>query len=256
MHLVTSEARILDVYDLQEGDRIVTFLTPNYGKKRGVARGSKRKHSRFAGQLQLMAKVRITWFEREGSDLTRVSAAELLHSPADAMSDLEGLLLAGYLAEHLTEFAQENEASDKLCRLLDATLDALASGLDRDLATRYFEVWVLRLAGIFPPPVECPQCGGELEREAVLPEGGDALLCPRCGAGGKRLLIAGPVLAFLQASAHDSLREIARRPPSHAALSVVEDLCQRLRRRFLGKELKSYRVMRRSLALAGGESNS
>jgi len=256
MHLVTSAARILDVYDLQEGDRIVTFLTPDYGKKRGVARGSRRKHSRFAGQLQLLAKVRITWFEREGSDLARISAAELLDSPAAVMNDLEGLLLAGYLAEHLTEFAQENEASERLCRLLEATLGALAGGLDRNLVTRYFEVWVLRLAGIFPPPVECPQCGVELQGEAALPEGGDALLCLRCSEGEKQLLIAGPVLGFLQASARASVREIARRPPAHAALSVIEDLCRRLRRRFLGKELKSYRVMRRSLAIAGGEIHS
>ena len=47
--------------DLQDRDRIVTFLTPEYGLKRGVARGARRKYSRYAGQLQLLAKVELTW---------------------------------------------------------------------------------------------------------------------------------------------------------------------------------------------------
>lgn len=255
MHLFTAEARILDVYDLQEGDRIVTFLTAEQGKKRGVARGSRRKHSRFAGQLQLLAKVRVTWYEREGRDLARISSADLLHSPSRAMRDLEGLLLASYLAEHLTEFAQENEDSERLCRLLEATLEALAAGLDRELVTRYFEVWILRLAGIFPPPLECPQCGREFRGEAVLPEGGDALLCRDCHAGPRGFSVAGPAFEFLLASAREPVKALAGKTPG-TALAVVEDLCGRLRRRFLGRELKSYRVMQRSLTLAGGESNS
>lgn len=255
MNLFTAEARILDVYDLQEGDRIVTFLTAERGKKRGVARGSRRKHSRFAGQLQLLAQVRITWFEKEGSDLVRISSADLLNSPAQVMKDLEGLLLAGYLAEHLTEFAQENEDSERLCRLLEATIEALAAGLDRDLVTRYFEIWVLRLAGIFPPPLECPQCGRELRGEAVLPDGGDALVCRDCHSGPRDLIVSGAAFDFLRASARASVQEFVQKPPPGTALGVIEDLCGRVRRRFLGRELKSYRVMRRSLALAGGESN-
>ena len=40
---------------LHDRDRIVTFLTREYGKKRGVARGARVKHSRFGGQLQPLA---------------------------------------------------------------------------------------------------------------------------------------------------------------------------------------------------------
>lgn len=254
MHLFSAEARILEVYDLQEGDRIVTFLTSERGKKKGVARGSRRKHSRFAGQLQLLAKVRMTWFEKEESELVRISSADLVSSPALMMKDLEGVLLASYLAEHLTEFAQENEESARLYRLLDATLVALAEGLDREVVTRYFEVWVLRLAGIFPPPIECPQCGRAFEGEAVLPEGGDALLCRTCQKVPGGLGVSGLAFSFLQASAHAPVQELCERPSPRPELTVIEELCRRVRTRFLGRELKSYRVMRRSLALVGGEA--
>ena len=50
--------------------------------------------------------------------------------------------------------------------------------------------WVLRLAGVFPPPRECPLCGGGLADGALLPRGGDALLCRRCAGFVRRRRIS------------------------------------------------------------------
>ena len=165
MQLQTAEALVLDVADLHEYDRIVTFLSPEQGKKRGVAQGARRKYSRFGGQLQPLAKVTVTWFEKEGRELVRIRSVELERSASRLQQDLEGILLGSYLADHMLEFAQENEASDLLYRLLDSTLEALMEGVDRPLATRFYEAWMLRLAGIFPAPRECPQCGRGLAGE-------------------------------------------------------------------------------------------
>src|SRR6476661_7981154 len=112
MALQTAEALILDVTDLHDRDRIVTFLTREYGKKKGVAKGARVKHSRFGGQLQPLAKVQVTWFEREGRDLVRISSVELVTAAHLLQADLEGILLGSYLADHLLELAQEGEASD------------------------------------------------------------------------------------------------------------------------------------------------
>ena len=75
-----AEALILEVSDLQEADRIVVFLTREQGKRRGVARGAKRRFSRFAGELQPLAKARIGWFEKEGRDLVRIASVELVRA--------------------------------------------------------------------------------------------------------------------------------------------------------------------------------
>src|SRR4029079_3991446 len=197
MGLQTAEALILDVRDLHDRDRIVTFLTREHGKKSGVAKGARVKHSRFGGQLQPLAKVQVTWFEREGRDLVRVSSVELIRAAQSLQSDLEGLLLGSYLADHLLEFAQEGQASDHLFRLLDSTLQALAAGVDRDLATRYFEAWVLRIAGVFPAPHVCPSCGRSFPPEgAMLPRSGETLLCLDCG-GLSGFSVAPETLEFL-----------------------------------------------------------
>ena len=248
MRSLSAEALLLDTVNLQERDRIVSFLTAEWGKKRGVARGARAKYSRFSGQLQPLAKVAVTWFEKEGRDLVRISEVELLRSAAPLQADLEGILLGSYLAEQIAEFTQENEESEKSFRLLDSTLAALLAGCDRNLAARYFEIWVLRLNGIFPAPWRCPLCGEAIEERAALLEAEGAVVCARCARGQRHLEIAGAELELLQRSARENLEQMAERPPGAATLARIEALCAHVRRQFLQTELKSYQVMKRTLA--------
>ena len=248
MGILTAEALLLDVMDLQDRDRIVTFLTCELGKKKGVAKGARTKHSRFGGQLQPLAKVQVTWFEREGRDLVRISSVELVTAAHLLQADLEGILLGSYLADHLLELAQEGEASDHLYRLLDSTLQALAEGVDRDLAARYFEIWALRIAGVFPAPHICPSCGRPFSPEgAMLPRSGETMLCLDCG-GPSGFAVAPETLDFLIRTARENLPTAAGRPPAPAVLRQVEAVCMQVRRAFLQRELRSYDVIKTMLA--------
>ena len=281
--LHTSEALLLDVRDLAERDRIVTFLTRERGKKSGVARGARARHSRFAGQLQPLGKAQITWFEKPGRDLVRISAVELVRPVHRLQADLEGILLGSYLADHMLEFAQEDESSELLFRLLDSTLEALLAGVDQDVAARYFECWVLRLGGIFPAPDACPRCATPLAARAVLPPHGETLLCPACargagledvqrGDGGERpqrpqrpqpgdragrvardgrtpgMIVGAETLEFLRRIGRCTLPQAGRPAPAERTLRQVEELCARVRRHFLQHELRSYEVIQRTRA--------
>jgi DNA repair protein RecO (recombination protein O) len=248
MQLHTSEALLLDVFDLAEYDRIVSFLTPEQGRLKGVARGARRKHSRFAGQLQPLAKVELTWFAKESRELVRISSVDLVR-PAERLGrDLETLLVGGYLADHVLEFAQEYEESRRLYRLLDSTVAALLGGVDVSLAARYFEVWVLRLSGVFPEPSECARCGASvLERGATLPHGETAFVCRDCHRGSDEERVSDEALRTLVRMRFQSLPEMAAEPPAAEALRGVEAICRIVRRHFLQKELRSYRVLQQAL---------
>jgi len=248
MALQQAEALLLAVFDLQEADRVVEFLTREHGKRRGAARGAKRRFSRFAGELQPLARVRVTWFEKEGRELVRLSAVELVRSPRSLLGDLEGLLLGAYLAETLSVFAQEGEPAERLFRLLDSTLEALEGGVDRRLAVRYLESWVLRLAGIFPAPLECPSCGSPLADGAALAPSGEAIFCRRCAAAtpGARP-ISPAAISFWLRIGRETLPRLAERPPAAAVLEEVGEVAGRVRRHFLGHELNSLDVLRRTL---------
>lgn len=246
MSLFTSEALLLDVLDLHDRDRIVTFLTREQGKKKGVAQGARAKHSRFSGQLQPLSKVQITWYEKEGRELGRISSVEMVRPAHRLQEDLEGILLGSYLADHLLEITQENEPSELFFRLLDSTLDALLAGVDRDLAARYFEVWVLRLAGVFPSLQECPVCGRPFAGWATLPPSGETLLCLECGGQGG-LIVRPETLELLRRVGRLSLPNAAQQPPAPPALRQLEEVSARVRRAFLQRELRSYDVMQKTL---------
>jgi DNA repair protein RecO (recombination protein O) len=244
MRRLAAEAILLDAVDLHERDRVVVFLTSQWGRKRGVARGARAKFSRFAGQLQPLSKVAVRWFERETSELVRIESLELVRPCRSLLEDLDGILLAGYLAEHLVCFAQENEDSESFYRLLDGTLGWLEQGVDRDLVARYFEVWMLRLAGIFPPPRECPICGRALAEagDAAVDRGGPEIRCRECAPAGEARVSAAAI-RFLLRSAREAPPAMAGERAAPSLLREVERVCALVRTSFLHQELRSYQVM-------------
>jgi len=249
MELLNAEAILLDVFDLQEYDRVVVFLTVEHGKRRGVAPGSRRKYSQFGGQLQPLAKVKVSWAEKENRDLVRLSAVELIRPAEGLYKDLEGILVGSYLAEHMKEFAQENENGEHLFRLLDSTTEALLSGVDHQLAARYFESWMLRLAGIFPDLDECPSCGKSmLEIGAKMPTKSDSPLCSECAAPLAGTPVPFQALQLLQQFRHEPLSKLSNDTIDRIALGGAEALSAHVRRYFLDNELRSYRVMQEALA--------
>lgn len=244
MRRLAADAILLDAFDLHERDRIVTFLTAQWGRKRGVARGARAKYSRFAGQLQPLSKVAVHWFEKDGRDLVRIESIELMRPCRTLLQDLDGILLASYLAEHLVAFAQENEDSEAFYRLLDGTIAWLDEGIDRDLAARYFEVWVLRLAGIFPAPRECPVCRRPLAggAGAALDRSGPEIRCRDC-APDREARISPAALSFLLRSARETPPVMGGQAAAPAILREIETLCAQVRTCFLHQELRSYDVM-------------
>jgi len=245
---LSSDAHLLDVVDLHDFDRIVTFLTPEWGRKRGVAKGSRRKFSRFAGQLQLLSRVAVCWFEKDNRDLVRIESVELIRPPGAFFESLEGILAGSYMAEHLVQFSQENEDSELYSRLLESTLLALAEGVDLDLALRYFETWVLRIAGVFPVPIECPECGRDpAALGAILPAHGEGIVCRECASGSSGSPVSLTALHFFRESSGRKLTELHAQPPDMATLREVETVCRTVRRCFLDHELRSYGVMQTTL---------
>ncbi|HSK09565.1 MAG TPA: DNA repair protein RecO [Vicinamibacterales bacterium] len=181
MPLYKTEALVLRTYKLAEADRIVVFLTRDRGKKRGVANGARRARSRFAAALEPLTRVGIGYYEREQRELVRIGYAETQASPlAAALPD--ALAHVEYFAELLDEWAQEGDPNERLYRLGTSTLDALLAGVPTGALARYFEYWLLRLQGVYPPHLACRRCGAALGggSAAWLQPGAEAFLCAAC----------------------------------------------------------------------------
>src|SRR5215813_13410926 len=75
-----SEALVLRTYPLKEADLVVSFLTRDQGKLRGVAKRARRPKSSFGAGLERLSHVRMAYFQRESRELVNLDYCELIHS--------------------------------------------------------------------------------------------------------------------------------------------------------------------------------
>jgi DNA repair protein RecO (recombination protein O) len=185
MALVNTDAIVLRTYNLAEADRIAVCLTRSAGLVRAVARGARRMKSRFGAALEPFTLIRLAFYEKENRELVSISNAEILKSHFNLAAQLEASEILAYMGELVGEFAPPHEANEKLFRMVTACVDALeTSPGPARLILRYFEVWLLRLAGLFPDVRSCADCGTRLH------EGDPACLdvevnphCQKCSRG-------------------------------------------------------------------------
>src|ERR1700754_5128461 len=160
MAIHTTDAYVLRTYALAEADKICVFLTRELGKVRGVAHGARKMKSRFGSALEPFTEVSLTYFQKEGRELMSVSNCEIVRSQFHTASrGVETASALSYMAELLNEFLPDNEANERLYRLVTATLEAIEQESDLSRVLRYFETWVLRLTGYFPDTALCTACG-------------------------------------------------------------------------------------------------
>ena len=182
MALHQSDSIILKTYPLGEADRIVAFFSRDFGKLRGVANGARKMKNRFGASLEPLAHSRIQFFEKENRDLVRIQSAEILDSPMKLFEDYDRAVCAGRLIELVDRFLPEREPQDAVFRLVRMTVRALEQGCPLEFAGCYFEVWMLRLAGVFPDLFVCSACSKNLQAEDArfLAPGLQAVVCDSC----------------------------------------------------------------------------
>lgn len=185
MPLHLSDAIILKTYPLGEADRIVSFFTRDRGKIRGVANGARKMKNRFGASLEPLSHSRIEYFEKENRDLVRIQSAELLDSPLKLFADYDRAVCAGHLVDLVERFLPEHEPQDPVFRLVRVTVQALEQSCPVDFAACYFEVWMLRLAGVFPDFFNCSNCATPMDTDAerFLAAGLQRVLCGACNNG-------------------------------------------------------------------------
>ena len=122
-----SEALVLRTYPLKEADLIVSFLTRDQGKLRGVAKRARRPKSAFGSGLQRLSHVRMAFFQRENRELVNLDGCELIHSQFSLVSDFATSVALDYFAEASELLLPAAEANERFFRLLLAVLDSLRS---------------------------------------------------------------------------------------------------------------------------------
>ena len=145
-----SETFVLRTYPFREADLVVSFLTRDLGKLRGVARRARRPKSPFGSGLERLSRVRMAYFQRENAELVNLSGCELIESQFGLQSEYEMSVVLDYFTEVAEQLLPPGEPNEKFFRLLAAVLAFLHAGGNLWAAVTYFTVWTVRLIGIWP----------------------------------------------------------------------------------------------------------
>ncbi len=171
------EGIVIRSVDYGEGNKIITLLTPSYGKQGIVVRGAKKPKSRFGAMAQLFTYGDYSYYRT--SSLGTLNNAELLNSFRELREGLEGPAYAAYAAELTDRAINDDEAAAYLFHQLKACLAALAEGKDPQIVLRAYEMKINVAAGYEPVLDECVSCGRQEGPFRFSPLAGGAL-CSSC----------------------------------------------------------------------------
>lgn len=181
MPLKESEAIVLRTYPLGEGDRLVSFLDRQAGRVRGVARGARLPKGRFGSTLEVLAYIRIWYFERETRELVRINQCELIESFLDVQRDYASATALALVSEITEAVLGEREAADAQFRLILLTARAVRTHGPAKVILAYFCLWTARLSGWLGPLDRCTRCGKVLQVERAFRSASSAeLKCSDC----------------------------------------------------------------------------
>jgi len=224
MPTVEAEAVVLRCYPLGEGDRLVSFLSRENGKVKGVARGARLTKSRFGSCLETSSHIRVWYYERETRDLVRVSQCELIESFLDVQADYHKGVALALLCE-VTDFVlQEHEPAHAQFRLLLLAAHEIRRQSDAWLSLSYFSLWMMRLAGWFPSVEACGRCGASLgEQGAFVIPGQVAFLCANCRLPGSKA-VSPLALALAKLMLHQKLSDLDPRTLESSAARELNSI--------------------------------
>ena len=179
-----TQAIVLRTRPFGESDKIVSFLTENYGKLTGIAKGAKRSRKRFVNSLEPFSLVNLRFQDRAQSDLAFIFASDLSLGFKRLMTSLEKISYASYLVEITDGLIGEREENRLVFRHLKDGLVYLEEQAVSLTFLTSFELKLLRLSGYEPLLDSCRRCGKECRDTCTAPwyfsprDGG--ILCEGC----------------------------------------------------------------------------
>ncbi|HLK49023.1 MAG TPA: DNA repair protein RecO [Bryobacteraceae bacterium] len=244
-----SEALVLRTYPLKEADLVVSFLTRDQGKLRGVAKRARRPKSAFGAGLERLSHVRMAYFQRETRELVNLDSCELIRSQFDLVSDYWASVALDYFAEVSEQMLPAAEPNEKFFRLLLAVLDYLrpAGAVENEgrvwRAVTYFSLWAVRLSGWLPELHVCLGCGSVLDEagpvntseRSFFGRGRAGLLCTDC----RRLPGVGDTWE-LSVDSRRIAAEMLRKPVSELSMNSWAQTTAADLRRFLVQQIEEH----------------
>ena len=159
MSLYRDQAVVIRTQKLGEADRIITMLTRDHGRIRGVAKGVRRTKSKFGARLEPGSHIDVQLFV--GKTFDTVTQVEAIENFGDEFSrDYRRWTISSAILETAERFtSQEREPALHEYQLVVGVLRALAE--DRHDPSLILDAFLLRslaIGGYAPSMTVCSRC--------------------------------------------------------------------------------------------------
>ena len=205
-----AEGVVLSRRDLGDADRIVTLFTREFGRRRLVARGSRRPTSQLAPHIELFTRVRLMGVV--GANLDVLKQAQSLETYPRFRSDLAAFAAAGWAVELLDGLSEDGEAAPDAYAVLTAFLRALnGAAADPEPLLSALAINLLDMHGYAPELWRCTVCRQAIQpgAHAFAPRTG-GVVCAECSRDHASHTLSVDTLKTLRFIAHDGLAGAAR----------------------------------------------
>lgn len=207
----TTPAIVLRARPYGESDKIVSFLTEDFGKLTGIAKGALRSRRRFVNSLEPFSLVNLRFQDHAHDNLAFLIGADLLYGLRQLTSSLERISYAAYLVEITEGLISEREENLAVFQHLRDGLRYLEEIGSSLRFLTYYELKLLHLTGYRPVLNVCQRCGQTRSQAQLgqwhfsLTDGG--VLCDSCSRLRREVLplghLAANMLSTLQTDSHD-----------------------------------------------------
>lgn len=181
-NILKTQALCLQIRPWSKTSHIVTWLTPGHGLVVTSVKGACRPKSAFLGQYDLFYTCELLFYRNGRGGIHAIRECSPQERRDALRSDWRAAATAAYLAELTARTAPAGDAGG-VYALLEHALDRLTSGKTDDFIGMilWYEIHLLRLAGLRPDMTLCPACleSGAVWHNFILSDGRFA--CPHSG---------------------------------------------------------------------------
>lgn len=138
-------------------DKMLTILTPNYGKISCVAKGARRPQSALLAGTQLFCFGEYMMYK--GTNTYHINSCETIEIFYNLRTDLDKLKYAIHINKIIQDITEENENCYKILQLFLNTLYTLSeTEKDKDFVLSVFKMRLLCILGFMPRVTKCVSC--------------------------------------------------------------------------------------------------
>lgn len=247
MPLYKTRAIVLKNMNLFETDRLVTLMTEDRGKIKGVAKAARKIKSRFGAGLEPMSQIHVVYFGKENQDLYRLNQCDIIESFQCVREDDRKLYTGIYFMELADAMLREAHAEREMYSLVLETLRALKGNSQIETLCRLFEMQMISISGYKPILNHCTVCNKFPQSKWIgFSYNNHGIICGNCANLDKiEIKFRAGTLEYLKKLLTLEPRQSGRLKFPKGSEEEIERFSHRLVQIQLGREPKSYQFIKK-----------